>query len=87
MCRRQDLKERASKFSRSVCEAFSFATIETVLIASGNRLLQAMGNDDFNPLAIPYRTLPAMSTAVLREMLPDTAGEVHVVSFHEGTFL
>jgi hypothetical protein len=38
------LKQRAPKFSRSHCETFAFATSETVSIASGNRLIQAVGN-------------------------------------------
>jgi hypothetical protein len=85
--RRQDLMERASQFSRSVCETFAFAPSETVSIASGNQLMRSVGNDDFNPLDIPYRTFPAMSTAVLQAMLPGASGEVHVVSFHEGRLL
>ena len=42
--RREVLKQRASNFSRSVCEIFAFATSETVSIESGNRLIQAVGN-------------------------------------------
>jgi hypothetical protein len=42
--RREVLKQRASNFSRSLCETFAFATSETVSIESGNRLLQAVGN-------------------------------------------
>ena len=42
--RREVLKQRASNFSRSVCETFAFATSETISIESGNRLLQAVGN-------------------------------------------
>ena len=42
--RREILKQRASKFSRSLCETFAFATSETVSIASGNRLIQTLGN-------------------------------------------
>ncbi len=38
------MKQRASKFSRSVSETFAFATTETVSIESGNRLIQAVGN-------------------------------------------
>jgi hypothetical protein len=83
--RRQVLKERASKLSRSVCESFAFAATETVSITSGNRLLQAVGNHGFNPYAIPYTTWPTMSRAGLQIMLPETSGEVHVVSFHEST--
>ena len=42
--RRELLKQRASKFARSLCETFAFATTETVSIASGNRLVQTVGN-------------------------------------------
>ncbi len=42
--RREVLKQRASKISRSLCETFVIATTETVSIASGNRLIQAVGN-------------------------------------------
>ena len=42
--RRELLKQHASKFSRSLCETFAFATTETVSIASGNRLVQTVGN-------------------------------------------
>jgi hypothetical protein len=38
------LKQRASKISRSLCETFAFATTETVSIAFGNKLIQAVGN-------------------------------------------
>jgi len=38
------LKQRSSKFSRSLCETFAFATSETVSIASGNRLIETVGN-------------------------------------------
>ena len=38
------MKQRASKFSRSLCETFAFATSETVSIASGNRLIQTVRN-------------------------------------------
>ena len=38
------MKHRASNFSRSLCETFAFATSETVSIASGNRLVQAVFN-------------------------------------------
>ena len=38
------MKHQASNFSRSLCETFAFATSETVSIASGNRLIQAVGN-------------------------------------------
>ena len=38
------MKHRASNFSRSLRETFAFATSETVSIASGNRLVQAVGN-------------------------------------------
>jgi hypothetical protein len=38
------LKQRASNFSRSLYGTFALATSETVSIASGNRLLQAVGN-------------------------------------------
>jgi hypothetical protein len=42
--RREGSKQRASKFSRSLCEAFAFATSERVSVASGNRHIQAVGN-------------------------------------------
>ena len=42
--RREVLKQRATKFSRSLCETFAFASTETVSIASGNSLIQAVGN-------------------------------------------
>ncbi len=38
------LMQRASQFSRSVCETFAFSTSETVSISSGNSLIQAVGN-------------------------------------------
>ena len=44
-CHRQEiLKQQTSKFSLSLCETFVFATSETVFIASGNRLIQTLGN-------------------------------------------
>ena len=70
LCRRQILKERASRITRSVCETFAFATSETVSIESGNRLIQAVGNDGFNPEDISFNTLPTMSNAVIKAMLP-----------------
>ena len=76
--------KRASQLSRSLCETFAFATSETVSIASGNSLIQAVGNNDFNPLDIQYRTFPTMSKTVLEAMLPARSGEVYQVSFHEG---
>ncbi len=42
--RRQVMQTRASRFTRSVCETFSFATSETLSINSGNRLMQAVAN-------------------------------------------
>ncbi len=42
--RHEVLKQQASKISRSLCETFAFATTETVSIASGNRLIQAVDN-------------------------------------------
>ncbi len=42
--RQEVLKQRASKISRSLCETFAFATTKTVSIASGNRVIQAVGN-------------------------------------------
>ena len=82
--RRKVLIERASQFSRSLCETFAFATSETVLIASGNSLIQAVGSSDFNPLDIQHRTFPTISKAVLEAILPARSGEVYQVSFHEG---
>ncbi len=38
----QGFKQRASGFKRSACEAFAFATAETVSIEARNRLLQAV---------------------------------------------
>ncbi len=42
--RREVLKQRAFNLSLSLCEIFAFATSETASIASGNRLVQAVGN-------------------------------------------
>ena len=85
LCRRQILKERASEITRSVCETFAFATSETISIESGNRLIQAVGNDGFNPEDISFNTLPAMSNAVIQAMLPGNHGKIHTVNLHEGT--
>ena len=51
LCRREVLKARASRFTRSVCETVAFATSETVSINSGNRLMQAVANIRY---LIPY---------------------------------
>jgi hypothetical protein len=48
---RNFLEARASRFTRSVCETFAFATSETVSINSGNRLIQAVANVRY---LIPY---------------------------------
>jgi hypothetical protein len=42
--RREVLKQWAANFSLSVRQTFAFATSETVSIASGNRLIQAVRN-------------------------------------------
>jgi hypothetical protein len=39
---------------------FTFVTSETVSIASSNRLIRLVGNDDFNPFDIHFRILPAI---------------------------
>ena len=38
------MKARASRFTRSVCETFAFATSETLSINSGNRLMHVVTN-------------------------------------------
>ncbi len=48
---------------------------------------QAFIQDDFNPEDIPFRTLPTMSEAVLKTMLPDKEGKVHSANLHEGILL
>ncbi len=49
LCTRRDvLKRRASKYSRSVCETFAFATPETVSVASANSILSTFGNVRIN---------------------------------------
>jgi hypothetical protein len=48
---------------------------------------QAIIQDDFNPEDIPFRTLPTMSEAVLKTMLPDKEGKVHSANLHKGILL
>jgi hypothetical protein len=50
-------------------------------------LNRAFIQDDFNPEDIPFSTLPTMSEAVLRTMLPDKKGKVSSANLHEGLFL
>jgi hypothetical protein len=54
LCRRQVLKERASKFIRSACDSFAFAT--SLPIETWNRIIQAVTNDGFNPMDTLYIT-------------------------------
>jgi hypothetical protein len=56
--------------------------VKPLLSLRRNRLIQAVGNDSFNPLDIPFNSLPTMSKAVLA-MLPDIQGEVFTVELHE----
>jgi hypothetical protein len=49
-------------------------------------LNQAFIQYDFNPEDIPFSTLPTMSEAVLRTMLPDKEGKVFSANLHEGLF-
>jgi hypothetical protein len=52
----------------------------------GNRLIQAVGNDDFN-FSIQWtfhsKHCQKMSKAVLETLVPEEQKEVHVVSLHE----
>ncbi len=50
-------------------------------------LNQAFIQDDFNTEDIPFRTLPTMSEAVLRTMLPDKERKVYSANLHEGIFV
>ncbi len=50
-------------------------------------LIQAFIQDDFNPEDISFRTLPAVSEAVLRTMLPDKEGKVYSANLHEDIFV
>jgi hypothetical protein len=47
-------------------------------------LNHAFFQEDFNLEDIPFRTLPTMSEAVLRTMLPEKEGKVFSANLHEG---